>query len=395
MILGTPNSPSATRILFLGAGELGKEVVIEAMRLGCEIIACDRYANAPAMQVAHRCHVLDMQDSDALRGVIETEKPHYIVPEIEAIATDTLIQLESEGWNVIPTARATNLTMDREGIRRLCAEELDLPTSPYGFAESLEEVEAAVAKVGLPCVIKPVMSSSGKGQSTAKTQDDVAKCWDYALEGSRGKSARVIVEGFVQFDTEITLLTVRTKDEGTLFCPPVGHRQERGDYQESWQPENLPPHVVAEAQRQAEVVTTALGGRGLFGVEFFIRGEEVIFSELSPRPHDTGLVTLSTQDMSEFELHVRAILGLPIGEIRQRAPGASAVILADRAGTNPRFEGVEGALRDPRNKLKLFGKPDTRPYRRMGVVTTYGESTDDARARAAEAAGAVKVVVDE
>ena len=391
---GTPNTPSATRVLFLGSGELGKEVVIELMRLGVEVIACDRYAGAPAMQVAHRCHVLDMQDPVAIRATIEAEKPHYIVPEIEAIATDTLQELEAEGWNVIPTARATRLTMDREGIRRLAAEELGLPTSPYRFAESLDELRAGVEAVGLPCVVKPIMSSSGKGQSVARTHEDVATCWQYALDGSRGRSARVIVEGFVDFDTEITLLTVRTKDEGTLFCPPVGHRQERGDYQESWQPEALPVDVIREAERQAEAVTTSLGGRGLFGVEFFIQGDQVIFSEISPRPHDTGLVTLSTQDMSEFELHARAILGLPIGRIIQRAPGASAVILADREGTNPRFEGVEDALRDPRNKIKLFGKPTTRPYRRMAVVTTYGETADEARARAIEAAAAVRVVVD-
>ena len=393
-MFGTANTPSATRVLFLGSGELGKEVVIEAMRLGVEVIACDRYENAPAMQVAHRSHVLDMQDAAALRGVIESEKPHYIVPEIEAIATDTLIELEKEGWTVIPTARATNLTMDREGIRKLAAEELGLPTSPYAFAESLEELQAGVAALGLPVVVKPVMSSSGKGQSLARTDGDVVAAWSYAMEGSRGKSARVIVEGFVPFDTEITLLTVRTKDEGTLFCPPVGHRQERGDYMESWQPEALSPAVIAEAQRQAERVTSALGGRGLFGVEFFIKGDEVIFSELSPRPHDTGLVTISTQDMSEFELHIRAILGLPIGEIIQRSPGASSVILADEAGKNPRFTGVEQALRDPRNKIRLFGKPDTRKYRRMGVVTTYADTVEEARARANEAAGSVKVVVD-
>ncbi len=393
-MFGTANTPSATRVLFLGSGELGKEVVIEAMRLGVEVIACDRYENAPAMQVAHRSHIFDMQDPDALRAVIEREKPDYIVPEIEAIATDTLIQLEKEGWNVIPTARATRLTMDREGIRRVAAEELGLPTSPYRFAESLDELKAGVEALGLPVVIKPVMSSSGKGQSTARTADDVERAWNYAIEGSRGKSTRIIVEGFVPFDTEITLLTVRTKDEGTLFCPPVGHRQERGDYQESWQPEALSPAVIAEAQRQAERVTSALGGRGLFGVEFFIRGDDVIFSELSPRPHDTGLVTISTQDMSEFELHIRAILGLPIGEIIQRSAGASAVILADEAGENPRFTGVEQALKDPRNKLRLFGKPSTRKYRRMGVVTTYADTVDEARARATEAAGSVKVVVD-
>ncbi len=394
-MFGTPLTPSATRVLFLGAGELGKEVVIEAMRLGIEVIACDRYANAPAMQVAHRSHVLDMQDPAALRAVIEAEKPHFVVPEIEAIATDTLVEMETEGWKIVPSAKAVRLTMDREGIRRLAADELGVPTGPFGFAESLEELQATVQKIGLPVVVKPVMSSSGKGQSLAKTDAEVIEAWTYAIEGSRGRSARVICEGFIDFDCEITLLTVRTRNEGTLFCPPIGHRQERGDYQESWQPQRLPQHVIAEAQRQAKAVTDALGGEGLFGVEFFIRGEDVIFSELSPRPHDTGLVTISTQDMSQFELHIRAILGLPIGAITQRAPGASAVVLADAEGTNPRFEGVPEALSDPRNKIRLFGKPDTRPYRRMAVVTTYGHSVEEARGRAFGAASGVRVVVDE
>ncbi|MCA9299351.1 MAG: formate-dependent phosphoribosylglycinamide formyltransferase, partial [Phycisphaerales bacterium] len=374
MTFGTPLTPSSRKILMLGSGELGREVVIEAMRLGIEVIACDRYANAPAMQVAHRAHVLDMQDPVAIRALIESERPDYIVPEIEAIATDTLAELEAEGWNVIPTARATRLTMDREGIRKLAAEELGLPTSPYRFASTLDELKEAVAALGLPCVVKPVMSSSGKGQSTIKTAEDIEKSWQYAIEGSRGRSARIIVEGFVAFDTEITLLTVRTEGEGTLYCPPVGHRQERGDYQESWQPEALPDGALEEAQRQAKLVTDALGGTGIFGVEFFIRGTDVIFSELSPRPHDTGMVTMATQDMTEFELHVRAILGLPIGDIVQRAPGASAVVLAQAAGTNPRFEGVPDALFDPRIKVRLFGKPDTRKYRRMGVTVAYAET---------------------
>lgn len=394
-MIGTPLTASATRVLFLGSGELGKEVVIEAMRLGIEVIACDRYENAPAMQVAHRSHVFNMQDAAALRAIVEAERPDFIVPEIEAIATETLVALEQEGWKVIPSARATQLTMDREGIRRLAAEELGLPTSPYRFAESLEEVRAGAEALGLPVVIKPVMSSSGKGQSLARTPEEVDAAWTYAIEGSRGASARVIVEGFVPFDTEITLLTVRTRDEGTLFCAPIGHVQERGDYQQSWQPEALSPVVVAEAERQAALVTEALGGEGLFGVEFFIAGDEVIFSELSPRPHDTGLVTLATQDMSEFELHIRAILGLPIGAITLRSPGASAVVLADATGTNPRFEGVADALDDPRNKVRLFGKPDTRPYRRMAVVTTYDESTEAAVARARAAAAKIRVVVDE
>ena len=392
--LGTPLTPSATRMLLLGSGELGREVALEAMRLGVEVIACDRYRDAPAMQVAHRSHVFDMQDRDAVRAVVGREKPHYIVPEVEAIATDALVELEAEGWTVIPTARAARLTMDREGIRRLAAEQLELPTSPYAFADSLAEVEAAVARIGLPCVIKPVMSSSGKGQSTVRELAELPTAWDYALAGARGKSARVIVEGFVRFDSEITLLTIRTRDEGTLFCPPIGHRQERGDYMESWQPHAMSATALARAQVVAETVTEALGGVGLFGVELFLVGDEVIFSEVSPRPHDTGMVTMATQDLSEFELHVRAILGLPIGQVILRAPGASAVILAERAGHNPRFVGLSRALKDPRVKVRLFGKPDTRRYRRMGVVVTYGDSVDDARERARAAAAMIEVVVD-
>ncbi len=395
MIIGTPGCPDAVRLMMLGSGELGKEVVIEAMRLGIEVIACDRYAGAPAMQVAHRAHVINMHDPAEVRRVVELEQPHFIVPEIEAIATQTLEELEGEGWHVIPTARATRLTMDREGIRRLAAEELGLRTSPYRFAESLDELRAGVEAVGIPCVVKPVMSSSGKGQSTIHTEADIETAWTYAIEGSRGASTRVIVEGFVEFETEITLLTVRTRDEGTLFCPPVGHRQERGDYQESWQPDVLSDAALADAQRMAKEVTDALGGRGLFGVEFFIHGDTVWFSEVSPRPHDTGLVTLATQDMSEFELHVRAILGLPIGAITQRSPGASAVVLAESAGVNPRVEGVGDALFDPRTKVRVFGKPDTRPYRRMAVAVTYAESTDEARRIASEAAAKMRVIVDE
>ncbi|GMV43852.1 MAG: phosphoribosylglycinamide formyltransferase 2 [Myxococcales bacterium] len=394
MALGTALTPSATRILMLGSGELGREVVIEAMRLGMEVIACDRYENAPGMQLAHRSHVLDMQDPAAIRRVVTQERPHFIVPEIEAIATETLVELEAEGWTVIPTARAARLTMNREGIRRLAAEELGLPTSPYRFADSLEGLQAGVEAVGLPCIVKPVMSSSGKGQSTVRTEADIATAWKYALEGSRGRSARVIVEGFVRFDTEITLLTVRTAHEGTLFCPPIGHRQERGDYMESWQPEALSAGVLARSQEIAAKITDALGGRGIFGVELFICGHEVVFSEVSPRPHDTGMVTMASQHMSEFELHVRAILGLPIGRIDLAAPGASSVILAEQAGTNPRFEGVEDALADPRATVRLFGKPDTRRYRRMGVVVARADSVHDARRLANEAAGRVRVVVD-
>ena len=394
MTLGTALTPGATKILMLGSGELGREVVIEAMRLGIEVIACDRYANAPAMQFAHRSHVFDMQDGAEVRRVVELEKPDFIVPEIEAIATEMLETLENEGWTVIPTARATRLTMDREGIRRLAAEDLDLPTSPYRFAESFEEMKAAVEELGVPVVVKPVMSSSGKGQSTIKAAEEVERAWNDAMEGSRGASTRVIVEGFVEFDTEITLLTVRTEDEGTLFCPPIGHRQERGDYMESWQPEVLTTPVLEKAQAQAEAITSALGGKGVFGVELFICGDDVIFSEVSPRPHDTGMVTMATQDMSEFELHVRAILGLPIGEIIQRSPGASSVILASQAGTNPRFEGLDEALFDPRIKVRLFAKPDSRKYRRMATAIAYAATISEARDLANEASARVQVQVD-
>ena len=392
--LGTPLSPSATRMLLLGSGELGREVAIEAMRFGVEVIACDRYRDAPAMQIAHRCHVFDMQDRDAVRAVVGREKPHFIVPEVEAIATDALLELETEGWTVIPTARATRLTMDREGIRRLAAEELGLPTSPYAFADTLAEVEAAVTQIGMPCVVKPVMSSSGKGQSTLRDRADIPSAWDHALAGARGKSTRVIIEGFVPFDSEITLLTIRTRDEGTLFCPPIGHRQERGDYMESWQPHAMSAAALDKARAQAEQVTVALGGVGLFGVEFFIVGDDVIFSEVSPRPHDTGMVTMVTQDLSEFELHVRAILGLPIVEVIQRSPGASAVILAERAGHNPRYLGLTRALQDPRTRVRLFSKPDTRKYRRMGVALSYGDTVEDARLRATAAARCVEIIVD-
>ncbi|MEZ5459662.1 MAG: formate-dependent phosphoribosylglycinamide formyltransferase, partial [Steroidobacteraceae bacterium] len=321
----------------------------------------------------------------AVRALVEREQPHYIVPEIEAIATDTLLELEREGWTVIPTARATRLTMDREGIRRLAAEELGLPTSPYRFASSLDELKAAVSALGLPCVVKPVMSSSGKGQSTLRAPEDIERAWTYALEGSRGRSARIIVEGFVSFDTEITLLTVRTKGEGTLFCPPVGHRQERGDYMESWQPEALSPATLARAQEIAEQVTTALGGRGLFGVELFITGDAadgVVFSEVSPRPHDTGMVTMATQDMSEFALHVRAILGLPIPNIAQHGPSASCALLVEGDSANVRFDNVAASLGEPDTALRLFGKPEVHGKRRMGVALARGASLDAARDKA-------------
>ncbi|CAL93886.1 formate-dependent phosphoribosylglycinamide formyltransferase [Azoarcus olearius] len=388
--IGTPLSPTATRVLLCGSGELGKEVVIELQRLGCEVIAVDRYPNAPAMQVAHRNHVISMLDGAALRAVIEQEKPHYIVPEIEAIATATLVELEAEGYTVIPTARAAQLTMNREGIRRLAAEELGLPTSPYRFADSYEDYAAAVAALGFPCVVKPIMSSSGKGQSLLRGPDDVKKAWDYAQEGGRAGKGRVIVEGFIDFDYEITLLTVRHAG-GTTFCAPVGHRQEKGDYQESWQPQPMSAKAIAESERIALAVTGALGGRGLFGVELFIKGDMVWFSEVSPRPHDTGLVTLISQDLSEFALHARAILGLPIPAIRQVGPSASAVILVEGESTQPSFSNLGAALAEPDTALRLFGKPEVKGQRRMGVALARDESIEAARAKALRAAQAVKV----
>ncbi|MCM2331705.1 MAG: formate-dependent phosphoribosylglycinamide formyltransferase [Pseudomonas sagittaria] len=389
-MIGTPLSPSATRVLLCGSGELGKEVAIELQRLGCEVIAVDRYANAPAMQVAHRSHVISMLDGAALRAVIEQERPHYIVPEIEAIATDTLVELEAEGFTVVPTARAARLTMNREGIRRLAAEELGLPTSPYRFADSFADYAAAVVELGFPCVVKPIMSSSGKGQSLLRGEADVQKAWDYAQEGGRAGKGRVIVEGFIDFDYEITLLTVRHSG-GTTFCAPVGHRQEKGDYQESWQPQAMTAQALAESERIASAVTEALGGRGLFGVELFIKGDQVWFSEVSPRPHDTGLVTLISQDLSEFALHARAILGLPIPAIRQFGPSASAVILVEGESRAVRFGNLGAALAEPDTALRLFGKPEVSGQRRMGVALARDESIEAARAKALAAAQAVSV----
>jgi len=389
-MIGTPLSPSATRVLLCGSGELGKEVAIELQRLGCEVIAVDRYANAPAMQVAHRSHVISMLDGAALRAVIEQEQPHYIVPEIEAIATDTLVELEAEGFTVVPTARAAKLTMNREGIRRLAAEELGLPTSPYRFADSFADYAAAVAELGFPCVVKPIMSSSGKGQSLLRGEADVQKAWDYAQEGGRAGKGRVIVEGFIDFDYEITLLTVRHIG-GTTFCAPVGHRQEKGDYQESWQPQAMNPVALAESERIAHAVTESLGGRGLFGVELFIKGEQVWFSEVSPRPHDTGLVTLISQDLSEFALHARAILGLPIPAIRQFGPSASAVILVEGESQRVSFGNLGAALAEPDTALRLFGKPEVSGQRRMGVALARDESIEAARAKALASAQAVTV----
>lgn len=391
--LGTALTPGATRVLLLGSGELGKEVVIELQRLGVEVIAVDRYANAPAMQVAHRSHVINMQDGAALRAVIALEQPHLVVPEIEAIATDTLLALEAEGTRVIPTARAAALTMNREGIRRLAAETLGVRTSPYRFASDRAEFDAAVAAVGLPCVVKPVMSSSGKGQSTVRDRDDLDRAWRYAREGARGGAGKVIVEGFVPFDYEITLLTVRHA-AGTLFCAPIGHRQERGDYRESWQPHAMPGPVLAECQLIAARVTEALGGFGLFGVEFLIQGETVYFSEVSPRPHDTGMVTLISQDLSEFALHARAILGLPIPSLRQLGPAASAVILVEGDSANVSFTNLEQALAEPDTALRLFGKPEVRGERRLGVALARADDTDSARARALRVAGAVRPLLD-
>jgi phosphoribosylglycinamide formyltransferase 2 len=386
--LGTPLSPSATRILLLGAGELGKEVVIEAQRLGVEVIAADRYANAPAMQVAHRSHVLDMLDAGALRALVHAERPHLIVPEIEAIATPALLELEREGFRVIPTARAARLTMDREGIRRLAAEELGLATSPYRFADDEAGYRAAVAAIGMPCVVKPVMSSSGKGQSVVKSADDVQHAWDYAQQGGRAGAGRVIVEGFVGFDYEITLLTVRHAG-GTSFCAPIGHLQVDGDYRESWQPQPMSAVALAESQRIARTITDALGGSGIFGVELFVRGDEVWFSEVSPRPHDTGLVTLVSQDLSEFALHVRAILGLPVPVIRQLGPAASSAILLEGHSTDIRFHEVERALVEPDTQLRLFGKPEVRGRRRMGVALATDVDIDAARAKARRASAAI------
>ena len=394
---GTPLSANATRVLFLGSGELGKEVVIELQRLGVEVIACDRYANAPAMQVAHRSHVFPMLDGAKLRQVVEQEQPHYIVPEIEAIHTPTLLELEAEGWKVIPTARAARLTMDREGIRRLAAETLGLPTSPYRFADNYADFQAAVAAVGIPCVVKPIMSSSGKGQSVVKTAADIQKAWDYAQAGGRAGAGKVIAEGFIDFDYEITLLTVRHSDgQGgikTSFCAPIGHLQIDGDYRESWQPHPMSPAALKEAERIAEAVTANLGGRGLFGVELFVKGDQVIFSEVSPRPHDTGLVTLISQDLSEFALHARAILGLPIPNIRARGAAASTAILLEGDRLAPEFTGVAEALAEPDTMLRLFGKPEIAGRRRMGVALALAETIEEARAKSRRSAAQVRVAV--
>lgn len=389
-MFGTATRDNATRVLLLGSGELGKEVAIECQRLGLEVIACDRYADAPAMQVAHRSHVFDMLDADALQQVIDLEKPHFVVPEIEAIATSKLVELEAQGLNVVPTANATRLTMNREGIRRLAAEELELPTSAYQFADSYESFAAAVETIGLPCVCKPVMSSSGKGQSVIRTPEQIEAAWQYAQQGGRSGAGRVIVEGFVDFDYEITLLTVRAVD-GVHFCAPIGHRQEDGDYRESWQPQVMSENAIKAAEYVAEHVVNALGGYGLFGVELFVKGDKVIFNEVSPRPHDTGMVTLISQELSEFALHVRAFTGLPIGQIVQYGPSASAAILGQGQSQNIQFNGLDDALSIPHTQVRLFGKPDIAGRRRLGVALSRGKTTQEATDRAIECAKAVKI----
>jgi phosphoribosylglycinamide formyltransferase 2 len=395
MRLGTPLSPTAVRVMLLGSGELGKELAIEFQRLGCEVIAVDRYADAPAMQVAHRSHVIAMTDAGALRALVEAERPHLIVPEIEAIATDELARIEADGLaTVIPNARAAQLTMNREGIRRLAAEDLGLATSAYAFASTEAELAAGAEAVGFPCFVKPVMSSSGKGQSYVETPDQIAAAWAYALASGRVEQARVIVEGRVDFDFEITQLTVRSRRDGgvvTSFCDPIGHRQVKGDYVESWQPQAMSPKALARSREIARAVTDALGGLGLFGVELFVKGDEVWFSEVSPRPHDTGLVTLATQHQSEFALHARAILGLPV-DVSLREPGASAVIYGGLEARGIAFDGVAEALSVPGADLRLFGKPESFERRRMGVALARGDSVDQARERAREAASRVKPV---
>jgi phosphoribosylglycinamide formyltransferase 2 len=416
--IGTPEKPDATRVMLLGSGELGREVVIELMRLGCEVIAVDRYKGAPAQQVAHRAITVSMLDADALRAVIREVNPHFIVPEIEAIATEVLTEFEAAGVKVIPTARAAQLTMNREGIRRLAAEELQLKTSPYFFIESLAELETAAKKLGFPLVLKPIMSSSGKGQSLVKTAADLEAAYQYALEGGRGKSARMIAEGFIDFDYEITLLTIRhggrgsvtgtpalstvevTPSEsqtirhagGTTFCEPIGHRQVKGDYHESWQPHPMSAVALAESQRIAAAVTTALGGYGLFGVELFVKGDTVWFSEVSPRPHDTGMVTMISQNYSEFALHARALLGLPLPEIKTELPSASYVILGNGHSQNLGYTGIEAALADPQVHIRLFSKPEIDGERRLGVVLATGASTDEARERAKSAMEKISVI---
>lgn len=385
---GAPYSANARKLLLLGSGELGKEVIIEAQRLGVETIAVDRYEHAPAMQVAHRSYVVNMQDGAAIRNIIETENPDYIVPEIEAIATDMLLQLEAEGHRVVPTARATQLTMDREGIRRLAAETLGLPTAPYQFAESLEQLRDATKVLGFPCVIKPIMSSSGKGQSVCRSEEDIEKCWKYAMEGGRTQNQRIIVEGFIQFESEITLLTVRSAS-GTSFCNPIGHIQRDGDYIESWQPHTMSEIQIIEAEKIARTITDELGGYGIYGVELFLTKDGVLFSEVSPRPHDTGMVTMATQDLSQFALHVRAILGYPIPTIRQLTAGATHTLKATTEAKQFMIGGVEEALSVPNTSVRIFGKPETKVGRRMAVALSSGKDVEEARSYATKAAASL------
>lgn len=382
--IGTPFTPSGKKVLLLGSGELGKEVTIELQRYGVEVVACDKYANAPAMQVANRCHVFNMLDGKELRRVVELERPDHIIPEVEAIATPTLVELEKEGFNVTPTAHATLLTMNREGIRRLAAEELGLPTSPYRFASTKEEFLAAIKEIGLPCVVKPVMSSSGHGQSTVRRPEQIDAAWTEAHEGARGDAARVIVEGFVDFDYEITLLTVRSIS-GTAFCQPIGHHQEGGDYRFSWQPQPMTPAALRAAQDIALKVTDALGGYGIFGVELFVKGNDVIFSEVSPRPHDTGMVTMISQDLSEFALHARAVLGLPIPSIRFYGPSASAAVVVEGHSREVVMGHLDKVLAEPDTQMRIFGKPEVNGHRRMAVILAADASVDAARAKATRA----------
>lgn len=390
--IGSVMTPVGRKALLLGSGELGKEVAIELQRYGVEVVACDRYANAPAMQIAHRCYVFNMLDGEELRRVIELEKPDHIIPEVEAIATPVLLELEKEGYNVTPTARAAWLTMNREGIRRLAAEELGIKTSPYRFASTREEFEKAVAEVGLPCVVKPVMSSSGHGQSVARTEADIDRSWHISQEGGRAGAGRVIVEGFVDFDYEITLLTVRSCS-GTTYCQPIGHIQIDGDYRYSWQPQPMAPAALTKAQEIAKKVTDALGGYGIFGVELFVKGDEVIFSEVSPRPHDTGMVTMISQDLSEFGLHARALLGLPVPDIRFYGPSASRAIVVEGDTDKVEFDNLEEALKEPGVQIRIFGKPEVKGHRRMGVLLATDSSVQAARDKAERAYNALKINV--
>lgn len=390
--IGSVMTPVGRKALLLGSGELGKEVAIELQRYGVEVVACDRYANAPAMQVAHRCYVFNMLDGEELRRIVELEKPDHIIPEVEAIATPTLVELEAEGYNVTPTARAAWLTMNREGIRRLAAEQLGIKTSNYRFASDFEEFKAAVKEVGLPCVVKPIMSSSGHGQSVARTEADIERSWNISQEGGRAGAGRVIVEGFVDFDYEITLLTVRSCS-GTTYCQPIGHIQIDGDYRYSWQPQPMAPAALQKAQEIAKKVTDALGGYGIFGVELFVKGDEVIFSEVSPRPHDTGMVTMISQDLSEFGLHARALLGLPVPSIRFYGPSASRAVVVEGDTDKVEFDNLEEALKEPGVQMRIFGKPEIKGHRRMGVILATADTVEEAREKAERAYNALKVNV--